>query len=103
MPVGKPHDHGRARGQSSTAIRFDPSAGEIPVDLLTHHAQTIVEILATTETTSSTSSNEDDSCWLGADFSGLGDPGALRHFIGICDYLLDNGDSDDDDYELMWP
>jgi hypothetical protein len=62
-----------------------------------------MEILTTTETTSSTSSNEDDSCWLGADFSGLGDPGALRRFIGICDYLLDNSDSDDDDYELMWP
>jgi hypothetical protein len=36
--AGKPHDHGRARGQSSTVIRFDPSAGEIPADLPTHHA-----------------------------------------------------------------
>jgi hypothetical protein len=37
-PAGKPHDHRRTRGQSSTAIRFDLSAGEIPTDLLTHHA-----------------------------------------------------------------
>jgi hypothetical protein len=38
MPAGKPCDHGRARGQSSTAIHFDSSAGEIPADLPTHHA-----------------------------------------------------------------
>jgi hypothetical protein len=60
-PVGKPYDHGRGRGQSLTAIRFDPSAGEISADLPTHHAQAIAEVLATTETTSSTSSDEDDS------------------------------------------
>jgi hypothetical protein len=98
--AGKPHDHGRARGQSSTTIRFDPSAGEILADLLTHHAQAITEVLATTETASSTSSNKDDSRWAGADFYGLDDPGALRRFIGVCDYLLDNGDSDNDGYEL---
>jgi hypothetical protein len=103
MSVGKPHDHGRAHGQSSTAIRFDPSAGEIPVDLPTHHAQAIAEVLATTEIASSTSSDEDDNSWASADFSGLGDPGALRCFIGICDYLLDDGDSDDGGYELTWP
>jgi hypothetical protein len=40
----------------------------------------------------------DDSSWAGADFFGLGDLGALRRFVGICDYLLDDGD-----YELMWP
>jgi hypothetical protein len=58
--VGKPHDHGKARGQSSTTIHLDPSAGEIPTDLTTHHAQAITEVLATTETASSTSSDEDD-------------------------------------------
>jgi hypothetical protein len=57
----------------------------------------------TTETTSSTSSDEDDSSWANADLSGLNDLGALHHFIGICDYLLDNNDSDDDGYELTWP
>jgi hypothetical protein len=46
MQDGKPHDHGRTRGQSSTTIRFDPSTREIPEDLLTHHAQAIVEVLA---------------------------------------------------------
>jgi hypothetical protein len=45
--------------------------------------QAIEEILATTETASSTSSDEDDSSWAGADFSGLNDPRALRHFIGV--------------------
>jgi hypothetical protein len=34
----KPHDHGRTRGQSSTTIHLNPSAGEISTDLLTHHA-----------------------------------------------------------------
>jgi hypothetical protein len=60
----------------------------------------ITEVLTTIETASSTNSNEDDNSWASADFSGLGDPGALHHFIGVCDYLLDNGDSDDDGYEL---
>jgi hypothetical protein len=103
MPAGKPHDHGRARGQSLTAIRFDPSKREIPADLLTHHAQAITEVLVTSKIASSTSSDEDDSSWASADFSELGDLGALHHFIGIYDYLLDNGDSDDDGYELTWP
>jgi hypothetical protein len=66
-PTGKPHDHGRACGLSSTTIRFDPSMGKIPVDLPSHQAQAIIEILATTETTSSTSSDEDDSSWAGTD------------------------------------
>jgi hypothetical protein len=38
MPTGKPHDLGRARGESSTAIHFNPSMGEILVDLPTHLA-----------------------------------------------------------------
>jgi hypothetical protein len=73
------------------------------VDLLTHHVQAIAEVLTTTETASSTSSNEDDDSWVGADFSGLNDPRALRRFVGVCDYLLDSGDSDDGGYELTWP
>jgi hypothetical protein len=77
--------------------------GEIPTDLPTHHAQAITEILVTTNTASSTSSGEDDINWANADFSEINDPGALRRFIGVCDYLLDNGDSDDDGYELTWP
>jgi hypothetical protein len=73
------------------------------VDLPTHHAQAITKVLATTEAASSTSFDEDDGSWAGADFSGLDDPGALRHFVDICDYLLDGGDSDDSGYELTWP
>jgi hypothetical protein len=77
--------------------------GEILADLPTHHAQAITKVLATTETTSSTGSDKNDSSWASADFSGLNDPGALCRFIGVCNYLLDNGDSDDDSYELTWP
>jgi hypothetical protein len=62
-----------------------------------------VEVLTTTETTSSTSSDKDDDSWAGADFFGLDDPRALRHFVGICDYPLDDGDSDNGGYELTWP
>jgi hypothetical protein len=54
-----------------------------------------VEVLVTTETTFSTSSDEDGSSWANADFSELVDPRALHCFVGICDYLLDDGDSDD--------
>jgi hypothetical protein len=62
-----------------------------------------VEVLVTTETTSTTSSDEDDRSWAGVDFSELDDLGALRYFIGICGYLLDGSDSDDCGYELTWP
>jgi hypothetical protein len=65
--------------------------------------QAIVEVLATTKTAFSTSSDEDDGSWVGADFSELDDPGALRHFIDICNYLLDSSDSDNDRYELTLP
>jgi hypothetical protein len=61
-----------------------------------------MDVLAATDTASSTSFDEDDGSWAGADFFRLDDPGALRHFIGICNYLLDD-DSDDDGYELTWP
>jgi hypothetical protein len=101
--AGKPHNHGKAHGQSSTTVHLNPSVGEIPTDLLTHHVQAIAEVLVTIEMTSSTSSDEDDSNWASADFSGLDNPRALRHFVGIRDYLLDGGDSDDGGYELTWP
>jgi hypothetical protein len=39
MQASKPHDHGKACGQSSTTVHLNPSAGEIPADLPTHHAQ----------------------------------------------------------------
>jgi hypothetical protein len=35
--ANKPHSHGKAHGQSSTTFHLNPSAGEIPTDLLTHH------------------------------------------------------------------
>jgi hypothetical protein len=36
--AAKLHDQGKARGQSSTTIRLNPSARQILADLLTHHA-----------------------------------------------------------------
>jgi hypothetical protein len=62
-----------------------------------------VEVLVTTETALSTNFNKDDGSWAGADFFGLDNPGALRHFIDVCDYLLDDDDSDVGGYELTWP
>jgi hypothetical protein len=73
------------------------------VDLPTHHAQAIVEVLTTIETASSTGSDEDNGSWVGADFSGLDYPGALRRFVGVCNYLLDGGNSDSGGYKLTWP
>jgi hypothetical protein len=84
-------------------VHLNLSTREIPVDLSTHHVQAITEVLATTEMTSSTSSDKDDSSWAGTNFSRLNDPGALRRFVGVCNYLLDGNDSDDDGYELTWP
>lgn len=58
----------------------------------------------TPKAASSTGPDEDDGRWGDADFSRLNDPETLRDFIGVCDYLLDDAASDDDDgYELMWP
>jgi hypothetical protein len=72
------------------------------VDLSSHHTQAITEVLATTETASITSSDEDDGSWASVDFSRLDDPGALCCFIGVYNYLLDGGNSDDGGYELTW-
>jgi hypothetical protein len=76
---------------------------EIPTDLPTHHMQAIAEVFMTTKTASTTSCDEDDDSWAGADFFELNDPRTLRHFVGVCDYLLDGSDSDNDGYELTWP
>jgi hypothetical protein len=65
--------------------------------------QAIAEVLATTEMASSTSCDENDGSWAGADFSGLDDLGTLCCFTGVCNYLLDGGDSDNGGYELTWP
>jgi hypothetical protein len=62
-----------------------------------------MEVFTTIETASSTSSDEDNNSWPDADFSRLGDPEALHCFVGICDYLLDDDDSDDGGYKLTRP
>jgi hypothetical protein len=92
--AGKPHGHEKAHGQSSTTFHLNLDAGEIPVDLSTHHMQSIVEVLVTTEIASSTSCD---------DFSGLDNPGTLHRFVRFCDYLLDGGVCNNDGYELTWP
>jgi hypothetical protein len=73
------------------------------MDLPTHHTQAITEVLMTTETAFSTSSDKDDDSWAGTNFSKLDDPRALGRFVGAYDYLLDGGDSDNGGYELTWP
>jgi hypothetical protein len=103
MRADKPHGHEKARGQSSTTFHLNPSTEEVPTDLPTHHMQAIVKVLATTETASSTSYDEDDDNWAGADFSGLDDPGTLCRFVDVYGYILDGSDSDNDDYKLTWP
>jgi hypothetical protein len=59
-----------------------------------HHLQSILEILQRSETTSNTDSYEHGGGWDNADFSWLNDPGALRRFLGNCDYLLEASDFD---------
>jgi hypothetical protein len=73
------------------------------MDLLTHHTHAIVEVLMTTKMAFSTNSDEDDGSWANADFSELDELGALRRFVGVCDYLLDGDDFDNGGYELTWP
>jgi hypothetical protein len=70
---------------------------------LSTHMQAIMEVLTIIEMAFSTSSDEDDGSWADTDFSGLDDLGALRRFVGVCDYLLDGGDSDNGGYELTLP
>jgi hypothetical protein len=98
--AGKPHGHEKAHGQCSTIFHLNPCVG---ADLPTHHMLVVTEVLATTETASSTSCDEDDGNWAGADFSGLDDLGTLCRFVGVCDYLLDGGNSNNSGYELTWP
>jgi hypothetical protein len=93
MQAGKLHDHGKACGQSSTTIRLDPFAGDSPY--ASYHGSTHDH-----RDSLSTSSDEEDGSSAGADFFGLDDPEVLRRFIGICDYLLNDGDSDDGFYKL---
>jgi hypothetical protein len=57
-----------------------------------------MEVLVTTVTASSTCSDKDIDSWASTDFSRLDNPGSLRHFIGICDYPLDDDDLDNDGY-----
>jgi hypothetical protein len=64
-----------------------------------HHLHATLELLATTSVTSSTDSTEDSDGWAGADFSRLRNPGALRQFMGVYDYLFDCPDSDEEYYD----
>jgi hypothetical protein len=50
--------------------------------------------LTAVSTSGPTGSEEDDDSGFGWDFSGLGDPSAMRYFMSACDYCL-SGCSDD--------
>lgn len=59
--------------------------------------------LVTAEVAFNAGPDEDDGHWASYNFSRLDDLGALRGFIGSCDYLLADITSDNNDgYELTW-
>ena len=53
--------------------------------------------MATTPTHTHADSSKEDEAWAGADFSGLHDPKAMRHFMVTSDYCFGYSDSDDED------
>jgi hypothetical protein len=61
--------------------------------------ESILELLATTVTSSSVNSKEDDGSWADANFSRLNDLEALRQFLFSSNYLLEGFDSDDESHD----
>ena len=52
------------------------------------HRRFALDFSTTTSTHTHTDSSEEDETWAGADFFGLGDPEAMRHFFGRKRLLL---------------
>ena len=55
-----------------------------------------LDLIATTPTHTHVDSSKEDEAWAGADFSGLRDPKAMRHFMAASDYCFGYSDSDDE-------
>jgi len=60
------------------------------------HQRFALDFSATTSAHTHTDSSEEDEAWAGADFSGLCDPEAMRHFLAASDYCFGYSDSDDE-------
>jgi hypothetical protein len=82
---------------------FDPPSDPASVsafaraypDLPRYHMWSSWDRLTAISTSRPAGSEEDDDPDFGWDFSGLRDPGVVRHFMSTCDYCL-SGCSDDD-------
>ena len=61
-----------------------------------HHQRFALDFSTTILTHTHTDSSEEDEAWAGADFSGLGDPEAMRRFLAASDYCFGHSDSDDE-------
>ena len=61
-----------------------------------HHQRFALDFSTTISTHTHTESSEEDEAWVGADFSGLRDPEAMRRFLSVSDYCFGYSDSDDE-------
>jgi hypothetical protein len=72
-------------------------------ELLGHHMWSTLDLLATSPTSEHVGSKAEDDLDPGLDFSRLYDPGAMQHFLSVCDCYLSDGSnnyiSDDDGYD----
>ena len=60
------------------------------------HQRFALDLFATISAHTHTDSSEEDEAWARADFSGLHDPEAMRHFLAASDYCFGYSDSDDE-------
>jgi hypothetical protein len=82
---------------------FDPPSDPASVsafaraypDLPRYHMWSSWDRLTAVSTSGPTSSEEDDDPDFSWDFSGLRDPGVVRHFMSACDYCLSGCSNDD--------
>ena len=60
------------------------------------HQRFALDLFATTSTHTHADSSEEDEAWVGADFSGLRDPQAMRLFLAASDYYFGYFDSNNE-------
>jgi hypothetical protein len=63
-------------------------------ELLDHHLQSTLDLLATSPTSKPMGTEEGDDPDSRLDFSRLRDPGAMQHFLSACDYYLSDRSND---------
>jgi len=90
-------------GLKSTPATYASSAStslSAYADLLGHHLRSTLDLIATSPVSSypeDPTSGDDE--WVGADFSGCGDPETFMHFLEASNYCLSYSDSDDGGYD----